>query len=91
MGRARGNRVKGIRAVLFVAVLANLGVLVVTQHVRSTRLRYEAARRQTELRELEREHRRLLLQRQEERRPERLERRARELGVDVRRATGDRE
>lgn len=77
---------RGVRAVLLVAVLANLGILVVTQHVRVTRLRYESARKQTEVRSLEQEHRRLLLRRSESREPARLERRARELGVDVRRA-----
>ncbi|MBI2900654.1 MAG: cell division protein FtsL [Planctomycetes bacterium] len=76
---------KGVRVVLTVAVLANIGVLVVTQHVRATRLRYAAAQRQAELRALEQEQRTLLLRLAEARSPERLDRRAKEMGVEVKR------
>ncbi len=80
-----GEAVKGVRVVLMAAVLANLAVLVVTQHVQATRVRYHVARRQTELRSLSAEQRALSLRRADARKPENVERRARELGVDVRR------
>lgn len=76
---------KGVRVILMVAILANLAVLVVTQHVHATRVRYQVARRQTELHSLSAEQRGLTLRRADARKPENVERRAKELGVDVRR------
>lgn len=76
---------RGVRVILMVAVLANLAVLIVTLHQRSTRIQYAIAARQAEARALEEENRRLLLLRAEARKPENLMRRARELGVQVER------
>jgi cell division protein FtsL len=75
--------VKGLRIILAVAVLANLAVLVVTQHARATRLRYEVSRLQADVRELSNENRHLLLRRAEARKPENVQRRARELGLEI--------
>ena len=81
-----GERVKGVRAILWVVVVANLAILVVTLHVRATRTRYEIARRQAEIRALDYEHRQLLLKKAEAQRPENLHRRAQALGLEIQRS-----
>lgn len=72
---------KGARVLWIIVILANLALLVVLQRVQSTRTRYEIARRQAELRALEQEQQQLLLLRAEARRPENVDRRARELAT----------
>lgn len=74
---------KGVRVILMVAVLANLAILIVTLHQRSTRIKYEVAARQAEARQLAQENRLLLLQRADARQTEKLVARAKALGVAV--------
>ena len=75
---------KAVRILLAIALLANLGVMAVTHHVRNTRLRYDVGRGQARIRDQILENRQLLLQVAEERRASHLVQTAEEFGIKVR-------
>jgi|ETNmetMinimDraft_26_1059896.scaffolds.fasta_scaffold72323_2 cell division protein FtsL len=82
-GCFEGNVVTAVRILLMIGLLANVGLLSVTHHVRNTRLRYEVGREQARIRQQILENRSLLLQVAEQRQASRLILKAEKLGIVV--------
>ncbi len=79
-----GETVKVFRAAVVAVIVLDVALLSVSVPLRATSLRYETARKQQELRMLALEHRELLLQVAEARRPGRLAEKAVSFGIDLR-------
>jgi len=79
----RGETVKAVRASLIVVILLNLALLAVSGPLRATMMRYELARKQSELRKLAVENRALLGNVAQSRRPDRVAARAAAMGLDL--------
>ena len=75
---------KAVRAALVVVILLNLALLAVSGPLRATLMRYDLARKQTELRKLALENRVLLGGVAQARRPERVAARAASMGIELR-------